>query len=161
MPLLYIFQDSDHETKLSIRKHPKSYMKAKNRCSNSDSHWSYRSRVSSHHCSPSHTEAPSYTGPQVTMAWWSENRLGLDRARDRGMDRGASVIDSPCVLGAMSNCRGQSGAKGLEGQRSWLTTCCDAARVSQHLRVLNFSLFFVLCCLGCRIWPPSLSRLAA
>ncbi|CAI5792271.1 repeat and SAM domain-containing 3 isoform X1 [Podarcis lilfordi] len=57
-------EDSDHETKLSIRKHPKSYMKAKNRCSNSDSHWSYRSRVSSHHCSPSHTEAPSYTGPQ-------------------------------------------------------------------------------------------------
>nr|XP_034987650.1 ankyrin repeat and SAM domain-containing protein 3 isoform X3 [Zootoca vivipara] len=57
-------EDSDHATKLSIRKHPKSYMKAKSRCSNSDSHWSCRSRMSSHHCSPSHAEAASYTGPQ-------------------------------------------------------------------------------------------------
>ncbi|XP_061455734.1 ankyrin repeat and SAM domain-containing protein 3 [Rhineura floridana] len=57
-------EDSDHATKLSGRKHPKSYVKAKNRCSNSNSHWSYRSRASSQHCGPSQAVTPSSTGPQ-------------------------------------------------------------------------------------------------
>ncbi|XP_053132637.1 ankyrin repeat and SAM domain-containing protein 3 isoform X2 [Hemicordylus capensis] len=57
-------EDSDHAGKLSSRKHAKSYVKAKNRYSNSDSHWSCRSRVSNQHCIPSNPETPSYTGPQ-------------------------------------------------------------------------------------------------
>ncbi|KAH0631832.1 hypothetical protein JD844_019673 [Phrynosoma platyrhinos] len=57
-------EDSDNATTVSNRKHIKSYMKAKNRCSNSDSHWFCRSRTSNQPFSPSSPEAPSYTGPQ-------------------------------------------------------------------------------------------------
>ncbi|XP_062999248.1 ankyrin repeat and SAM domain-containing protein 3 [Elgaria multicarinata webbii] len=57
-------EDSDHATKFSSRKPAKSFAKAKNRYSNSDSHWSYRSKASNQHCSPSDPEAPSHAGPQ-------------------------------------------------------------------------------------------------
>ncbi|XP_042293550.1 ankyrin repeat and SAM domain-containing protein 3 [Sceloporus undulatus] len=57
-------EDSDSATKVSNRKHVKNYVKAKNRCGNSDSHWFCRSRTSNQPFSPSNLEAPSYTGPQ-------------------------------------------------------------------------------------------------
>ncbi|XP_066496771.1 ankyrin repeat and SAM domain-containing protein 3 [Tiliqua scincoides] len=57
-------EDSDHATRLSSRKHAKSYTKAKNRCANSNSHWSCGFRAPDQHCTPSNPEAPSYPGPQ-------------------------------------------------------------------------------------------------
>ncbi|XP_060642229.2 ankyrin repeat and SAM domain-containing protein 3 isoform X1 [Anolis sagrei] len=57
-------EDSDNATEVSNRRHVKSYTKAKNRYSNSDSHWFCRSRTSNRSFSPSNPEAPPYTGPQ-------------------------------------------------------------------------------------------------
>lgn len=70
-------QDSDHAVRVSSRKPARSYTKAKNRCSNSDSsHWSCGFRASDQHGIPANPEAPSYPGPQVMMAKHSQHIPG-------------------------------------------------------------------------------------
>ncbi|KAJ7305743.1 hypothetical protein JRQ81_010109 [Phrynocephalus forsythii] len=60
-------EDSDNASQFPSRRHAKTSMKAKNRYSNSDSNWSFRSRTLGQHCSPANTETPSYAGPQLPV----------------------------------------------------------------------------------------------
>nr|XP_020031637.1 ankyrin repeat and SAM domain-containing protein 3 isoform X4 [Castor canadensis] len=60
-------EDSDHTRKSSVRKQTKSYMKTKNRYSNSDSQWPPSTGTVGAACSPGsvpQVERPPYSGPQ-------------------------------------------------------------------------------------------------
>ncbi|XP_039741162.1 ankyrin repeat and SAM domain-containing protein 3 isoform X2 [Pteropus medius] len=60
-------EDSDHARKSSVRRQTKSYMKTKNRYSNSDNQWSPNTGTSGAACSPGsipQTERSPYSGPQ-------------------------------------------------------------------------------------------------
>ncbi|XP_038396444.1 ankyrin repeat and SAM domain-containing protein 3 isoform X6 [Canis lupus baileyi] len=60
-------EDSDHACKSSVRKQTKSYMKTKNRYSNSDNQWPTSTGTSGAACSPGcipQTERSPYSGPQ-------------------------------------------------------------------------------------------------
>ncbi|XP_039095223.1 ankyrin repeat and SAM domain-containing protein 3 isoform X2 [Hyaena hyaena] len=60
-------EDSDHACKSSVRKQTKSYIKTKNRYSNSDSQWSTSTGPAGAACSPGsvpQTERSPYSGPQ-------------------------------------------------------------------------------------------------
>uniref|UniRef100_A0A8C8SRS2 Ankyrin repeat and sterile alpha motif domain containing 3 n=1 Tax=Pelusios castaneus TaxID=367368 RepID=A0A8C8SRS2_9SAUR len=60
-------EDSDHVKQLSSQKQAKSYVKIRNRYSNSDSQWAHnrgKAGVSSQHCPFPKAEALTYTGPQ-------------------------------------------------------------------------------------------------
>ncbi|XP_072463792.1 ankyrin repeat and SAM domain-containing protein 3 isoform X3 [Notamacropus eugenii] len=60
-------EDSDHSHKSSVRKHAKSYTKAKNRYSNNESHWPPGSGTSGMSGPPGsifRSERPTYSGPQ-------------------------------------------------------------------------------------------------